>query len=195
MVQAVNCELLLYADDSDLIFHHEDVNIRERRPNKIFSKICDLFVHNKLSIHLSEDKTKSILFPPLNKFKKLRKLNISYGPMNIKQYSVAIYLGCILDDSLSAESIALNVVSKITHAQNFSIKKNNFLSPQLKRLLLNALIQSHFDYARSVWYLTLNKKFKTNLQILQKQWESFCSQLDNRAHVGIKSSKNKLASC
>ena len=64
--------------------------------------------------HFGEDKTKSILFAPLNKYKKLCKINISYGSLKIKQYSEVTYLGCILDESLSGESMALNVVSKIS---------------------------------------------------------------------------------
>ena len=64
--------------------------------------------------HFGEDKTKSILFAPLNKYKKLCKINISYGSFKIKQYSEVTYLGCTLDESLSGESMALNVVSKIS---------------------------------------------------------------------------------
>ena len=119
MVQAVNCDLLLYADDTGLIFQHKDINIIEQQLNRNFSNICDWFVDNKLSIHFGEDKTKSILFAPLNKCKKLRKLNISYGSLKIKQYSEVTYLGCILDESLSGESMALNVVSKINTCLKF----------------------------------------------------------------------------
>ena len=103
MVQAINCELLLYADDTGLIFQHKDINIIEHQLNRNFSNICDWFVDNKLSIHFGDDKTKSILFAPLNKYKKLRKLNISYGSLNIKQNSEVTYLGCILNESLSGE--------------------------------------------------------------------------------------------
>ena len=157
MAQAVNCDLLLYADDTGLIFQHKDINIIEQQLNRNFSNICDWFVDNKLSIHFGEDKTKSILFAPLNKCKKLRKLNISYGSLKIKQYSEVTYLGCILDESLSGESMALNVASKI------NTLLNKFLSPQLRRLLCNALIQPHFDYACSVCYPNPNKKAKTKL--------------------------------
>ena len=184
MVQAVNYDLL-YADGTGLIFQHKDINIIERQLNRKFSNICDRFVDNKLSIHFGEDKTKSILSAPLNKCKKLRKLNISYGSLKIKQYSEVTYLGCILDKSLSGESVALNVVSEIDTRLKFLDRQNKFLSPQLRRLLCNALIQPHFDYACSVWYLTLNKKFKTNLQTLQNKCVRFCLQLDNRALVRI----------
>ena len=80
MVQAVNCDLLLYADDAGLIFQHKDINIIEQQLNR------NLWIASKLSIHFGEDKTKSILFAPLNKCKKLCKLNISYGSLKIKQF-------------------------------------------------------------------------------------------------------------
>ena len=70
MPQAVKCELLLYADDTCLIFQHSDINEIEFQLNKNFSSICDWFVDNKLSIHFDEDKTKSILFRSKSKIKK-----------------------------------------------------------------------------------------------------------------------------
>ena len=62
MPQAVECELLLYADDTCLIFQHKDIVEIERVLNENFSKLCEWFVDNKLSINFGEDKTKSILF-------------------------------------------------------------------------------------------------------------------------------------
>ena len=105
--------------------------------------------------------------------------------MKIKQYLEVTYLGCILDESLSGESMALNVVSKIKTRLKFLYRKNKFLSPHLRRLLCNTLIQPHFDYACSVWYPNLNKKFKTKLQTLQNKCVRFCFQLDNRGHTGM----------
>ena len=145
-------------------------------------------MNNKSNIHFGEDKTKSILFAPLNKCKKLRKLNISYGSLKIKQYSEVI-----LDESLTGESMTLNVASKVNTRLKFLYRKKQFLSPQLRRLLCNALIQPHFDYACSVWCPNLNKKFKTKLQTLQNKCVPFCLKLDNRAHDGI--TELKLDSC
>ena len=124
MVPAVNCDLLIYADNTGLIFQHKGINIIEHQPNRNFSNICDWFVDNKLSIHFGEDKIESILFAPLNKCKKLRKLNISYGSLKIKQYAEVTYLGCILDESLSRESMVLNIVSKINTRLKFLYRKN-----------------------------------------------------------------------
>ena len=46
MPQAVKCELLLYADDTCLIFQHSDVNEIKIQLNKTFSLMCDRFVDN-----------------------------------------------------------------------------------------------------------------------------------------------------
>ena len=62
MPQSLNFELLLYADDTYLIFQHNDIKEIKNQLNKSFSLICDCIVDNKLSIHFGEDKTKSILF-------------------------------------------------------------------------------------------------------------------------------------
>ena len=126
MPQAVNCELILYADDTCLIFQHKDVKVIEKQLNGNFSSMCGWFVDNKLSIHFGEDKTKSILFSTKNKVKKADPLNIHYNDIKIKQYSKVIYLGCILDEILSGESMATHVINKINSRLKFLYRQNKF---------------------------------------------------------------------
>ena len=85
MSQAVKCNLFLYADDTCLVCQHKDeINEIEKQLHKDFESICDWFDDNKLSIHFADDKTKSILFATKFKLKKVRKLNIEYGDIQIK---------------------------------------------------------------------------------------------------------------
>ena len=79
MLMAVKCDLFLYADDTCLVFQNKNVKDIEKHLNEIFANICDWFVHNKLSIHFGEHKTKSILFASKRKIKKLQKLEIIYN--------------------------------------------------------------------------------------------------------------------
>ena len=60
----------------------------------------------------------------------------------------------------------------------------------MRRLLCNALIQPHFDYACSAWYINLNKSFKTKLQVMQNKCIRFCLKLGKRTHVGAKEFNN-----
>ena len=91
MSQAVDCELLLYADDICLIFQHKDITEIETTLNKNFRMLCDWFVDNKLSIHVGEDKTKSTLFGSKHKIKNSKPLNIQYNDIKIKQYYKVTY--------------------------------------------------------------------------------------------------------
>ena len=56
MPQAVTCDLLLYADDTCLVFQHKDVFEIETVLNKNLSSPCDWFIDNKLSIHFGQEK-------------------------------------------------------------------------------------------------------------------------------------------
>ena len=76
-------------------------------------------------------------------------INIKYGDIQIKQHSKVKYLGCLIDKTMSGEAMALNVIHKINNKLKFLYRKNDFLTPILRRLLCNALIQPHFDYACS----------------------------------------------
>ena len=56
--------------------------------------VFDLFLDNNLSLHFGEVKTKSILFASKFKNKNVKKLNVKYGDIQIKQHSKVEYLGC-----------------------------------------------------------------------------------------------------
>ena len=144
-----------------------------------------MVLDNKLIIHFGEDKTTLILFTTKYKKKSTNELNITYKNVSIKQYSKVTYLGCILDEHLSGESMALKVLNKINTRLKFLYRKNNYLSSALRRLLCNALIQPHFDYACTAWYTTLNKRLKNKLQVAQNKCIRFCLQLDQRTHIGM----------
>ena len=157
MPQAVKCELFLYADDTCLTFQPEDVKEIEDQLNLSFSRLCDWFINNKLSIHLGKDKTKSTLFGTKLNIKRAEPLNIVYGNVKIKQYTKVTYLGCILYVSLSGESMALHVLNKINSRLRFLYRQNRFLNKPLRRLLYNTMIQPFFDYVCPAWYPSLRK--------------------------------------
>ena len=190
MPQAVDCDLLLYADDSCLVFSDKSVSDIEEQLNKNFNSLCDWFVDNKLSIHFGEDKTKSILFGKTNKKSGNKKLDIRRGDVKIKQHTSVTYLGCILDEDLSGESMATRILGKINGRLRFLYRKQNFLDFPLRRLLANALIQPHFDYACSAWFPLINKRLTKKIQTAQNKCVRFCLNLNNRAHIGVREFKN-----
>ena len=64
----------------------------------------------------------------------------------MEQNSRLTYLDCILEETVSWESMAHKVISKFnTRLKLFQRKK--YITPNLCCLIRNALIQPHFDYA------------------------------------------------
>ena len=151
--------------------------------NRNFNTLCDWFLENRLSIHFGEDKTKCILFGRKN-CKNLKKLDIRRGDILIKQHSTVTYLGCILDENLSGESMATRMLGKINGKLKFLYRKQNFLDGSLRRLLLNALIQPHFDYACTSWYPMLNKRLSKKIQAAQNKCIRLYLNLKKTAHIG-----------
>ena len=113
-----------------------------------------------MSIHFGEDKKKSILFASKRRAKNIRQLNIKYKDINIKQHLEVTHLGCVRNETMSEEPMALKVINKINGKLKFLYRKNRFLSPELRRMLCNTLIQPHFDYTCPAWYPNLTEKTK-----------------------------------
>ena len=56
MPQAVDNNLLLYADDPFIVFQHKSELQIEKQLIRDFPSVCDWFVDNKLSLHFKQDK-------------------------------------------------------------------------------------------------------------------------------------------
>jgi len=85
--------------------------------------------------------------------------------------------------------MALKIISKVNNRLRFLYRKNKFLTPSLRRLLCNALIQPHFDYACTAWYPSLNKNLKKKLQTAQNKCIRFCLFSPSREHLGAEEFK------
>ena len=91
---------------------------------------------------------------------------------------------------MSGEPMAYKTVKKINSKLNYLFRKKHFLTPHLRRLLCNALIQPHFDYTCSAWYPNLNKKLKNKIQTIQNKCARTCLNsikwsinLDKMVHI------------
>ncbi len=105
---------------------------------------------NKLSINLG--KTESVLFGTRSKLPKVNRLNIGHGNHVIEQKESVTYLGVTLGNILSGKSMVDNILSKINNKLRFLYRKRKFLSKDIRKLLCNSLIQTHYDFACCSWY-------------------------------------------
>ena len=145
---------------------------------------------NKISIHFGKDNTKSILSESKQRSKNVRQLNIRYIQRNIKQHSQVTYLGCVLDEKISCEPMALKLINKINGKLKFRYSKNRYLTKELHRMFCNALIHPHFDYACPAWYPNLNEKTKQKMQIMQNKCIRFCLKLEKMHYIFVEEFKS-----
>ena len=123
------------------------------------------------------------MLPNKRSVKNIRQLNIKYKDINIKEHLEVTFLGCVIDETMSVEPMALKVTNKINAKLKFRYRKNRFLSPNLRRMLCNALIQPDFDYACPAWYPNLTEKTKKKIQVMQNKCIRFCLELDKMRHM------------
>ena len=142
---------------------------------KDFSNICEWFVDNKLSIHFGEDKTKAFLFSSKCNLKLVQELDIRYKEIKIKQHKHVNYLGYVLDETMSSETMALRVIKRTNSRLKFLYPKNWFVDVPFSRLLCNGLIQPHYDYACTAWY--------PKQQVTQNKCIKFCLKLQCWEHI------------
>jgi hypothetical protein len=165
MKSAVDCKLMLYADDSALIVSSRDVDTIELTLSNELIKLSNWLVDNKLSLHLG--KTESILFGSSRNLKKTSKLKVNANGIDIAANNVVKYLGADLEQNLSGECMGVKVVKKVNSRLKYLYRKGKYLDHNSKKLLVNSLVQCHYDYACSSWYSSLSSKTENRLQASQ----------------------------
>ena len=95
-----------------------------------------------------------------------------------KTWKVSKYDENDLGETMFGETMTPSVTNKTNNRLKFLYRKNRFLTPTLRRLICNAIIQLHFEYVCSAWYPNLTKKLKNRTQTSQNNFIRFCQQLD-----------------
>lgn len=150
----VNSKLVLFADDTALVIEADNHAELYQKANEDLIKIRNWLIENKLSLNIS--KTQYIDFSETNSNNKLIIHNFTCTNVNkcccpklekVKEYK---YLGCIVDRQLTFDTHVNEIINKINNKRKLSIfyilKEKSF-----KKSVYSALIQSHLQYAISIW--------------------------------------------
>ena len=175
------CKLMLYADDSAILYSHKNPRVISERLGQELESCSKWLVDNKLSLHLG--KTELILFGSKRKLKKIKDFFVTCNGQTINKQKSVKYLGVMLDQELSGEAIANEVIKKVNARLRFMYRQGYFLTSSMRKTLCNSLIQCHFDYACSSWYSSLSKYFQKRLQVTQNKVVRFINKYNPRRSV------------
>ena len=160
-----DCKLILYADDSAILFSHSNPSIISNKLGKVLENCSDWLVDNRLSLHLG--KTECILFGPSRKLSTVGDFEVKCHDHVIKSSNQVKYLGVRIDKFLKGTYIIEDTIKKVNSRLKFLYRNGNWLDKRSRSTLANSLIQCYFDYCCSSWFEGLSKSFKKKLQILQ----------------------------
>ena len=171
MSAVVKQKLLLYADDAAVLVSGTNTEQVQSLLSGELEMVSEWLIGNKLSLHLG--KTESILFGSKSRLSAQSDMTISCHTNVIGAKTQVKYLGAILDQTLSCESMALSIIQKANARLKFLYRKCRYLTFITNKLLVVSLIQCHFDNAFSFWFVGLSQSVKNRLQTTQNKLVCF----------------------
>ena len=129
-----DCKLLLYADDSAILFSHKDPNVVAQKLGCILDSCNKWLVDNKLSLHLG--KTECVLFGSKRKLKKSSNFSVQCASHSIPAQESVKYLGIEIDQHVSGEKIAKCVLRKANARLKFLYRQGKYLNFDCRKLFM-----------------------------------------------------------
>ena len=176
-----DCKLILYADDSAILFPHKNPDVLSNKLGKVLESCSSWLVDNKLSLHLG--KTECMLFGPRKKLRKITNFQVVCNGHVIKATDKVKYLGLSIDSLLNGESIVSSIIQKVNARLKFLYRQAGCLDRGSRMTLSSALIQCYFDYSCSSWYSSLSKHLKQKLQVCQNKMVRFILNIGPRHSI------------
>jgi len=168
-------KLLLYADDSTIIYSHRNPDIIRQKRGQELENCNKWLIDNKLSLHLGT--TECILFGGKRKVKQFNNFDIDCSDHTLQSQESVKYLGHVLDNTLSGSSCVAGIIKNVNTRLKFFYRHSNVLDFDIRKTLCNSLIQCQFDYACSAWFNSFNKTLRNKLQVTQNKVVRFISPL------------------
>ena len=170
---------ILYADDTNILFSHKNVNTLYSIMNAELIQVCDWFRANKLQMNGS--KTKYMVFRSYRNTQQVLSLyshaQIKIDNQVIDRVDSTNFLGVIIDDKLTWTKHINSIHGKISMSVGVMRKLRSFLPVSTLFTLYNALILPHLDYCSLVWSGTSLANLH-RLYVLQKKAIRICSSAD-----------------
>ena len=161
-------EAILFADDTNLFYSHNNVKELFRTMNTELSHLNNWFCANKLS--LNTDKTKYVLFYEAKSKDNLSLVlpDLLINDVKIKRENLLKFLEVMIDDNLTWKTHVELVENKISKSVGILFKASRSLNSKSLRSIYFALVHSYVNYTNIAWAST-NKTYLKRVLVKQKQ--------------------------
>ena len=179
---ATDSSLILYADDSVIVFADKDPKKIEKKLATELKSVNQWLIENKLSLH--PGKCEAILFATKRKISRVPSFCIKFGKSDIMGKTSLKYLGSIMENDLSGKECVDSIVKKANGRLKFLYRHRKVLTRETRKILSMAIVQCHIDYASMSWFFNLTSDLRDKLQVIQNKMIRFILGKGNREHVG-----------
>ena len=174
-------EKLIFADDTSLWNSNRDIKELFEDTNKKLEELQDWFAANQLSLNSS--KTRYILYsneqPPGDLCIQGQTIKRVHENGEETSYKLC---GVLLDDKLSWKHHISHVRAKTAKALAYISTSQKSLTREVKKMLYKSLVESHLNYALSVWGGASDSLLDPIIK-LQKKAIRICTQSKYNAHA------------
>ena len=124
MSGVIGNKFLLYADDSSILVADKDKSTVENSLQTDLQIVSEWLIDNKLALHLG--KIESILFGSKLRLRPRSNLNVECKFSQIEPKDKIKYIGAILDQTSSGESMVNSILQRANAILKFLYRKQNF---------------------------------------------------------------------
>ena len=170
---------VLFADDTNMIASHNDLDTLMTEVNTELNKVVDWFDANELIINY--EKTSVIYFHTKNNPFNINDIKIAMNGVNLAVCSSVKFLGVILDDTISFQEHRLYIANKISKNIGILSKLRRILPEKELFMLYNSLILPYIQYCITSW-ASVGKTKLEPIHKLQKKALRICTNSHYQAH-------------
>ena len=163
-------EIILFADDTNLFYSHNNVKDVFKTMNAELSHLNDWFCENKLS--LNTDKTRYILFHKAKSKDNLPLVLPDWFINDVKLRRENSLKGVMIDENLTWKTYVELVKNNISKSVGILFKANCSLNFKSLRSIYFALV-SCINFASIAWAST-NKTYLKRIVGIQNKWLDKC---------------------
>ena len=175
-----HCNMILYADDTNMLFSHSDLHRLADCINIDLSYVSKWFKANKLS--LNTNKSNYMIFRNRFDSRTFPDLDILIDNDPICRVSCTKFLGVLVDDRLTWNNHTMMVANLVSKYSGILFKLKSFLHVDILFSLYKSLVLPHIMYCNLIWA----DKNNCNLDIIhrkQKRIIRLCSNANFLDHT------------
>ena len=148
LIENTNCRVIMYADDTIIYFPDKDIDIIENVLNLEMEFVTNYCRVNELLLNLKKGKTEVMLFGTAKRLKQYgRQFNISYNGSPISFVTEYVYLGNVIDNTLSLSSNFTRAYKRASNRLRLLNNVKSYLNVNAATKIFNMMIIPILTYA------------------------------------------------